>query len=180
MNRIEGPILISCLVTARKLISSLAGRARNVLQESRNKEGSQEPDPLDSGEGGGPTTPGPLNSIPWKRVAQVGGIVALGATAAAPAAALAPVLGLAGFTATGPAAASLACAWHASIGVAQAGSLFSMLTSVGMAGAGATVGAPLLTAVGVSAGAGAAALGTGLVLDVVGSGGGTCKAEDVD
>jgi len=105
--------------------------------------------------------------IPWGRVARVAGVVALGVTAIAPAVALAPVLGLAGFTAAGPAAASFAAFWQSCIGIVEAGSLFSMLTSIGMAGAGATAGAPLLAAVGATAGAGAGVLGFGLVQDAV-------------
>ena len=107
----------------------------------------------------------PGDSIPWGRVAKVAGMVALGVTAVAPAVALGPVLGLAGFTAAGPAAASFAAFWQSCIGIVEAGSLFSMLTSIGMAGAGATAGAPLLAAVGATAGAGAGVLGIGLVRD---------------
>ena len=114
----------------------------------------------------GPSGPGPSNPIPWGKVAKVVGAVALGVTAVAPAATLAPVLGLAGFTAAGPAAASFAAAWQSWIGIVEAGSLFSMLTSIGMGGAGAA--APLLAAVGATAGAGAGVIGSGLVRDVFG------------
>ena len=46
-----------------------------------------------------------------------------------------PVLGLAGFAASGPVAASAAAAWQSSIGIVQAGSLFSFCQSAAMGGA---------------------------------------------
>ncbi|RAL04043.1 uncharacterized protein BO80DRAFT_462191 [Aspergillus ibericus CBS 121593] len=47
------------------------------------------------------------------------------------------LLGAVGFSATGPVAASLAAAWQSSIGVVQAGSLFSMLQGAAMGGTAA-------------------------------------------
>ena len=61
-----------------------------------------------------------------------------------------PALGLAGFTATGPAALSAAAGWQASIGVVEAGSLFAWCQSVAMGG----------TAVGGIQAAGVAGIGT--------------------
>ena len=46
-----------------------------------------------------------------------------------------PVLGLAGFAASGPVAGSAAVAWQSSIGIVQAGSLFSFCQSAAMGGA---------------------------------------------
>ena len=45
-----------------------------------------------------------------------------------------PVLGLVGFTSTGPAAGSAAAAWQASIGAVRAGSLFAWCQSAAMGG----------------------------------------------
>ena len=46
-----------------------------------------------------------------------------------------PVLGLAGFAATGPVADTAAAAWQSSLGIVQAGSLFSWCQSAAMGGA---------------------------------------------
>lgn len=48
-----------------------------------------------------------------------------------------PVLGAVGFSAAGPVAGSLATAWHSSIGLVQAGSLFAWCQSATMGGAAA-------------------------------------------
>ncbi|KAI9923352.1 hypothetical protein MW887_010483 [Aspergillus wentii] len=48
------------------------------------------------------------------------------------------VLGAIGFGASGPVAASIATAWHSSIGIVQAGSLFSTLQGAGMGAAAGT------------------------------------------
>ncbi|KAF7589647.1 hypothetical protein BBP40_004020 [Aspergillus hancockii] len=47
------------------------------------------------------------------------------------------VLGVVGFSATGPVAASLAATWQSSIGAVQAGSLFATLQGAAMGGAAA-------------------------------------------
>lgn len=127
-----------------------------------------------AGSFGVPEAPRPPNAIPWGKVAKIASVVALGATAVAPAAVLTPILGLVGFTAAGPAAASVAAAWQSYIGIVEAGSLFSMLTSIGMAGAAAGAGAPILAVVSTTAVAGAGVIGTGLVRESLqdGSGGG--------
>ena len=57
-----------------------------------------------------------------------------GVTMTASVAAL-PVLGLAGFAASGPVAGSAAAAWQSSIGLVQAGSLFSWCQGAAMGGA---------------------------------------------
>jgi hypothetical protein len=46
-----------------------------------------------------------------------------------------PVLGVAGFVATGPVAGSAAAAWQSSIGLVEAGSLFAWCQSAAMSGA---------------------------------------------
>lgn len=46
-----------------------------------------------------------------------------------------PVLGLAGFAATGPVAGTVATAWQSSIGIVQAGSVFAWCQSAAMGGA---------------------------------------------
>jgi hypothetical protein len=46
-----------------------------------------------------------------------------------------PVLGAAGFAATGPVAGSAAAAWQSSIGLVEAGSLFAWCQSAAMSGA---------------------------------------------
>jgi len=48
-----------------------------------------------------------------------------------------PALGIAGFTALGPAAGSAAAAWQSSIGLVQAGSFFAWCQSAAMGGAAA-------------------------------------------
>ena len=76
------------------------------------------------------------------------------ASVAAPA-----VLGLAGFAAGGPVIGSAAAAWQSSIGLAQAGSLFSWCQSAAMGGAaingivaaGATGGGVAMAATGAAA-----------------------------
>lgn len=73
-------------------------------------------------------------------------------TLAAPAA-----LGWVGFTSVGPAAASYASAWQASIGAVKAGSVFAWFQSAAMGGTAATQ----IAAVG-AAGAGLAAAGGGV------------------
>ena len=59
----------------------------------------------------------------------------LGGAAVTASIAVVPVLGLAGFAGTGPVAASAAAAWQSSIGIVQAGSLFSFCQSAAMGGA---------------------------------------------
>lgn len=46
-----------------------------------------------------------------------------------------PILGAAGFAATGPVAGSAAAAWQSSVGLVQAGSLFAWCQSAAMGGA---------------------------------------------
>ena len=48
-----------------------------------------------------------------------------------------PALGIAGFSALGPTAGSAAAAWHSSVGIVQAGSLFAWCQSAAMGGAAA-------------------------------------------
>ena len=67
---------------------------------------------------------------PFLLASQVVGGAALTASVAA-----LPVLGLAGFAATGPVAGSAAVAWQSSIGLVQAGSLFAWCQSAAMGGA---------------------------------------------
>lgn len=63
-----------------------------------------------------------------------------------------PILGAVGFTAAGPAAGSAAAAWQSSIGIVQAGSLFSAFQGAAMGGAAAS-------AIGAAAGGVGAAIG---------------------
>lgn len=58
----------------------------------------------------------------------------LGGVAVTASVAVVPVLGLAGFAGGGPVAASAAAAWQSSIGIVQAGSLFSFCQSAAMGG----------------------------------------------
>ncbi|RYP77264.1 hypothetical protein DL769_003459 [Monosporascus sp. CRB-8-3] len=67
-----------------------------------------------------------------------------------------PVLGIAGFSAVGPAAGSAAAAWQSSIGLVQAGSIFAWCQSAAMGGAAAGT---IAAAQGVGVGIGAAGLG---------------------
>ncbi|KAM0796134.1 hypothetical protein BDR22DRAFT_825396 [Usnea florida] len=67
---------------------------------------------------------------PYLLASQVVGGVAMTASVAA-----LPVLGLVGFSASGPVMGSAVTAWHSSIGLAQAGSLFSWCQSAAMGGA---------------------------------------------
>lgn len=68
-----------------------------------------------------------------------------------------PALGIAGFSALGPAAGSAAAAWQSSVGIVQAGSLFAWCQSAAMGGAAAGT---IVAAQGVAGGvAGFAALG---------------------
>lgn len=103
---------------------------------------------------GGGRIAGYIARNPWRAA----GIGALTVVAAAPIVVLGPVAGILGFGALGPVAGSAAAAMQAGIGLVEAGSLFAMMQSIGMAGAAATAGAPLLAGVGVTAGLGATAL----------------------
>ena len=51
-----------------------------------------------------------------------------------------PILGAVGFSSIGPVAGSAAAGWQASIGAAEAGSLFTLCQSAAMGGAAATAG----------------------------------------
>ena len=67
---------------------------------------------------------------PFLLASQIAGGVAMTASIAA-----LPVLGLAGFAATGPVVGSAAAAWQSSIGLVQAGSFFAWCQSAAMGGA---------------------------------------------
>lgn len=85
----------------------------------------------------GVKSPGPLQAAgnyvqehPIRFTLQaLGGVAMLASVAAV------PVLGAAGFAATGPVAGSAAAAWQASIGLVEAGSLFAWCQSAAMGGA---------------------------------------------
>ena len=62
------------------------------------------------------------------------GLQVAGATVSLLSLCVVPALGAIGFTAVGPAAGSAAVAWQASLGVVEAGSLFSWCQSVAMGG----------------------------------------------
>ena len=90
---------------------------------------------------------------PYLLAAQIAGGAAMTASIA-----VIPVLGLAGFAASGPVAGSAAAAWQSSIGIVQAGSLFSFCQSMAMGGAavngiiacGAAGGSAAMAATGVA------------------------------
>ena len=127
--------------------------------------------------GSGPNPPGVPNgpdplalagrqrAIPWGKIAAAAGLVTV---AAAPIVVLGPLAATLGFGAAGPVAGWIAAAWQASIGAVEAGSLFAMLQSIGMAGAAATVGAPLLATVGSTALTGATVVGALILKDFAG------------
>ncbi|KAF8461491.1 hypothetical protein BDZ91DRAFT_784825 [Kalaharituber pfeilii] len=85
-----------------------------------------------------------IKNNPGKTAAQVG----LTVLSVAPMAVLGPALTLVGF---GPTMTGLATAWHSSIGLARAGSFFSMCQSLGAAGRVTAAGAPLVRGVSVAA-----------------------------
>lgn len=117
---------------------------------------------------GAPNEPGPLalaarqKAIPWGKIAAAAGLVTV---AAAPIIVLGPIAATLGFGAAGPVAGWAAAAWQASVGVVEAGSLFAMLQSIGMAGAAATVGAPLLATISSTALTGATVVGASIFKD---------------
>ena len=85
-----------------------------------------------------------------------------------------PVLGLAGFAAQGPVLGSAAAAWQSSIGIVQAGSLFSWCQSAVMGGAavngivasGAAGGGMAIAATGAAAAGGQAVLTPGEIKEL--------------
>lgn len=90
---------------------------------------------------------------PFLLASQIAGGVVMTASVAA-----LPILGAAGFAATGPIAGSAAAAWQSSVGLVQAGSLFAWCQSAAMGGAavngiiacGAAGGSAALAATGAS------------------------------
>ena len=98
---------------------------------------------------------------PYLLTSQVVGGVVTAASLAAPAA-----LGAIGFGVLGPTAGTVATSWQSSIGLVQAGSLFSWCQSVGMGGAavngiiasGAAGGGVLAAATGAAAAGGTVVL----------------------